>query len=158
MKYIIVKGAKSAGKAETINEVCRRLKPEQISKVYFTEAGKMHVQKLYSTADLGDGTYIITVRKKSILLVSGAPTQQRMNITTIIESVSNSGQSPDFAIIAMRGLEKLQNFSTAKELERFGKCIYETKIWRIPSHKYNLTEEWNKRVSYLTAITLHNIT
>ena len=157
MKYIIVKGGKSAGKAETINEVCRRLKPEQICKVYFTEAGKVHMQNLYSTADLSDGTYIITVRKKNILLVSGAPTQQRLSITTILESVNNHSMSPDFAIIAMRGLEKLKNFATAKELEKFGKCIYETKIWRIPSHKFNLTEEWNKRVSYLTAITLHNI-
>jgi len=157
MKYIIVKGAKSAGKSETINEVCRRLKPESISKVYFTEAGKIHLQKLFSISDLSDGTYIITVRKKNILLVSGAPTQQRLSITTILESVNNLNMSPDFAIIAMRGLEKLKNFSTAKELERFGKCIYETKIWRIPSHKYNLTEEWNKRISYLTAITLHNI-
>ncbi len=157
MKYIIVKGGKSAGKAETINEVCRRLKPEQLCKVYFTEGGKIFVKKLSSTTDLSDGTYIVTVRKKHILLVSSAPTQQRQRITTIIESVLDHNMNPVFAIVAMSGLEKLKNFATAKELEKFGKCIYETKIWRIPSHKFTLTEEWNKRVSYLTAITLHNI-
>ena len=74
-----------------------------------------------------------------------------------MESVKKLDVDPDFAIVAMRGLEKLKDFSTSKELEHYGKCIYETKIWRIPSHKFNLTEEWNKRVSYITAITLHNI-
>lgn len=74
-----------------------------------------------------------------------------------MESVLKLNQRPDFAIIAMRGLEKMKDFSTSKELESFGKCIYETKIWRIPSYTFQLTEEWNKRVSYITAITLHNL-
>lgn len=157
MNYIIIKGGREAGKAHTINEVCRRLKPEQICKVHFTQAGKVFLEKLFSTVDLTEGTYIITVRKKRILIVSAAPTQQRKSITTILESVMDLNMKPEFAIVAMRGLEKLKDFATSKELEKFGKCIYETKIWRIPSHKFSLTEEWNKRVSYLTAITLHNI-
>ncbi len=90
-------------------------------------------------------------------MVSGAPTEQKKKITSIMESVHNLNQRPDFAIIAMRGLEKMKDFSTSKELEKFGKCIYETKIWRIPSYTFQLTEEWNKRVSYITAITLHNL-
>lgn len=108
-------------------------------------------------AGISDGTYIVTVRKKNILMVSGAPTEQKKKITSIMESVHNLNQRPDFAIIAMRGLEKMKDFSTSKELEKFGKCIYETKIWRIPSYTFQLTEEWNKRVSYITAITLHNL-
>jgi len=157
MNYIIIKGGREAGKAHTINEVCKRLKPEQINKVHFTHNGKVHLEKLYSQTDLAEGTYIITVRKKRVLIVSAAPTTQRKSITTIIESVMDLNVKPEFAIVAMRGLEKLKDFATSKELERFGKCIYETKIWRIPSHQFSLTEEWNKRVSYLTAITLHNI-
>ncbi|TRW23533.1 hypothetical protein FMM05_12795 [Flavobacterium zepuense] len=157
MKYIIVKGARSSGKAETIHEVCRRLKPEVIRKVYFSESGKVSLEQVANITDSNDGTLVITVRQKNVLIVSGAPTQQRKSITNIIESVEKLDLKPDFAIVAMRGLEKLKDFATSKELEKFGKCIYETKIWRIPSNKYNLTEEWNKRVSYLTAITLHNI-
>ncbi|KGO91179.1 hypothetical protein [Flavobacterium subsaxonicum] len=157
MKYIIVKGARSSGKAETIHEVCRRLKPDVIRKVYFSESGKVSLEKVPSLSEANDGTYVITVRKKNVLVVSGAPTQQRKSITEIMESVQNLNLKPDFAIVAMRGLEKLKDFATSKELEKFGKCIYETKIWRIPSNKFNLTDEWNKRVSYLTAITLHNI-
>lgn len=107
--------------------------------------------------NLADGNYIITVRKKNILVVAGSPTKQRTKITTILESIRHLNLRPDFAIIAMRGLEKLKGFTTSQELENYGKCIYETKIWRIPSHKFNLTEEWNKRVNYIMAITLHNL-
>ena len=157
MKYIIIKGARSAGKAETINAVCKKLKPEAIKKVHISESGKAVLENVATTAGLADGTYIVTVRKKNILMVSGAPTEQKTKITNILESVFNLNLKPDFAIVAMRGLEKLKDFSTSKELEKFGKCIYETKIWRIPSYTFHTTEEWNKRISYITAITLHNL-
>jgi hypothetical protein len=157
MKYIIIKGAKSSGKAETINAICNRLKPEARKRVYFSESGKVAVENVKPTTKIPGGTYIVTVRKKNILVVSGAPTQQKKRITSIMESVFRLNYKPDFAIVAMCGLEKLKDFSTSKELERFGKCIYETKIWRIPSYTYHLTDEWNKRVSYITAITLHNL-
>jgi hypothetical protein len=157
MKYIIIKGARSSGKAETINEVCKRLKPEAIRKVYFSESGRVSLEQISPSAGISDGTYIVTVRRKNILMVSGAPTEQRKKITAIMESVLKLNLRPDFAIVAMRGLEKMKDFATSKELEQFGKCIYETKIWRIPSYTFQLTDEWNKRVSYITAITLHNI-
>ncbi len=157
MKYIIIKGSRSSGKATTINEVCRRLNPEKIRKLYFSEKNKVFLETISQKADISDGTYIITVRKKNILVVSESPTEQRKRITSIMNTIINLQLSPDFAIVATRGLERLQNFSTCKELQNFGKCIYETKIWRIPSNMYNLTDEWNKRVSYITAITLHNL-
>jgi hypothetical protein len=157
MKYIIIKGAKSSGKAETINAVCKKLKPESIKKVHISETGKAVLESVAPTSGLADGTYIVTVRKKNILMVSGAPTEQKKKITNIMETVFHLNLKPDFAIVAMRGLEKLKDFSTSKELEKFGKCIYETKIWRIPSYSFHTTDEWNKRISYITAITLHNI-
>lgn len=157
MKYIIIKGNNSSGKAATVNEICRRLKPEKICRVYFSELGKVSLHQVYSHGDLADGTYLITVRSKNILMVSGAPTQQRKKISTIIDSLLNLSFTIEFAIVAMSGSEKLKDYATDKELAKYGKCIHETKIWRIPSHKFNLTEEWNKRISYLTAITLHNI-
>ncbi|MDV6167850.1 hypothetical protein R1T16_05400 [Flavobacterium sp. DG1-102-2] len=157
MKYIIIKGARSSGKAETINAVCKKLKPEAIKKVYFSESGRVTLENVAPAAGIEDGTYIVTVRKKNILMVSGAPTEQKKKITNIMESVFKLNLKPDFAIVAMRGLEKLKDFSTSQELEKFGKCIYETKIWRIPSYTFHTTEEWNKRISYITAITLHNL-
>ncbi|KOS04644.1 hypothetical protein AM493_00255 [Flavobacterium akiainvivens] len=157
MRYVIVKGGKSSGKATTINEVCRRLAPEKVTKVIHDENGSTRLSPVSSLEDLTDGNYIIRVKNKNILVVSGAPTQQKQSITTIIESVQKLEFEPEFALVAMSGLEKFKNFKTAEELQKFGKCIHETKIWRIPSHNFINTDEWKKRIAYLTAITLHNI-
>ncbi len=157
MKYIIIKGSKSSGKAETINAICRKLKPEAIRKLYFHETGKKFMEQLPSTANISEGTYIVTVKKKNILMVTNCPTEQKKRITHILDSVLKLNITPHIAIVAMRGLEKLKDFATAQELENYGKCIYETKIWRIPSNQFSLTDEWNKRISYITAITMHNI-
>jgi hypothetical protein len=157
MKYIVIKGAKSAGKAATISEICTRLKPDAVKRVYFSESGTVATESLQSPSKISQGTFIVTVRKKNILIVSASPTEQKKRITSIIESVLKLNIKPDFAIVSVCGLERLKDFSTFKELENYGKCIYETKIWRIPSYTFNLTDEWNKRVSYITAITLHNL-
>jgi hypothetical protein len=157
MRYVIVKGGKSSGKATTIKEVCRRLSPEKIYGVNHLEDNNVQLNRIESVDALIDGTYIITVNKKNILIVSGSPTQQKRTITSIIESVKNIDCNPEFALVAMSGLEKLKDFNTPGELENFGKCILETKIWRIPAHKFTATEEWKKRITYLTAVTLHNI-
>jgi len=157
MRYVIVRGGKASGKATTINEVCRQLSPERVLKVNTDAMGNASAVPVNSLDELSDGTYIITVRKKNILIVSGSPTQQKQNITSIIESVKNLDLVPEFALVAMSGLEKLKNFNTAGELENYGKCVHETKIWRIPAHNFISSDEWKKRISYLTAITLHNI-
>ena len=157
MKYIIIKGSKSSGKAETINAICRKLKPEAIRKLYFHDTGKIFMEQVPPSANICEGTYLVTVRKKNILMVANCPTEQRKRISQIMDSVLKLNITPHLAIVAMRGLEKLKDFATAKELENYGKCIYETKIWRIPSNQFSITDEWNKRISYITAITMHNI-
>ena len=156
MKYIIIKGAKSSGKSETIMTICKRLNPSLIHRLDFDDRG---LPSLYAVpvTDLVGGTYIITVRKKAILLVAEAPTEQRKRITEILDAVHSSGIKLEFAIIAMCGLEKLKDFATSKELEQFGSCIYQTKIWRIPANKFKITDEWEKRISHLTSITLHYV-
>ena len=155
MKYIIIKGSRSSGKAQTISAVCKRLKPEHIWKIHFSEGGRTDIQKV--KPEVAEGVYVLTVRKKKVLVVSGAPTEHGKPISSIIESVSQLELTIDFAIVAMRALEKLKGFSTAKELQNYGKCIYELKIWRIPSHHYQLTDEWDKRVSCLASIVLNHL-
>lgn len=157
MRYVIVKGGKNSGKATTINEVCRRLAPEKVTKVIHGEDGKTRLSQMQTIEDLTDGTYIIRVKNKNILIVSVTPTQQKQSITSIIESVKDLNFEPEFALVAMSGLEKFKDFKTDEELKKFGKCIHETKIWRIPSHNFINTDEWKQRIAYLTAITLHNI-
>ena len=157
MNHILIVGPQWAGKAETIKEVCRRLKPATVRKIFVPDCGPIAFKTLESDSGISHGNYIVTVRNKNILIVSGSPTEQRVSITKIVDAVCKLNLKPDLAIVAARKYERLQNFSTPRELEKFGRCIHESKIWRIPSIKYHLTEEWNKRVSYLTAITLHNI-
>lgn len=157
MKYIVVKGSQWAGKAETIKEVCRRLKPTAIKKVHISDIGKIALIPVDPASGISEGNYIITVRNKHVLIVSGSPTEQRLRISSIVDAVLHLQFKPEFAIVAAREYERLKDFATTKELEKYGKCVHQTKIWRIPAIKFNLTEEWNKRVSHLTAITLLNI-
>lgn len=157
MKYMLIKGSQWAGKAETIKEVCKRLKPSAIRRIHFSDSGTPALITIDAFAGISQGNYILTVRNKHILVVSSSPTQQRIRITTILEAAHKLNLKPGLAIVSVRTLERLKDFETSKELQSFGRCIYETKIWRIPSIKFNLTEEWNKRVSYITSIVLHNI-
>ena len=157
MNYIIVKGSKNSGKSATIRDVCKRLKPDTIRRVTFYDNDSKALEYISTASDLPDGILLLTVKKKTILAITIAPTEQRKTITSIMESLTLLGLAPDFAIIAMSGLEKLPGYSTILEMEHFGKCIFETKIRRIPSYTFRNTEEWDKRVSYITAITLHNI-
>jgi hypothetical protein len=155
MKYVIVRGSRSSGKAETISAVCQTLKPDHIWKVHLSETGYCNIQKIQQ--DVSEGIYVLTIRKKNVLIVSGAPTEQGKSITSIIESILHLEFAIDFAIVAMGALEKLKGFSTAKELQNYGNCIFELKIWRIPSHHFKLTDEWNKRISYLSAVILNHL-
>ncbi len=154
MKYMIIKGAKSSGKSVTVKEICKRLKPHAVKAIYFDQEGNPALEP--ATHDKLDGhNYIATVKDKKVLVVAKSPTEQKIRVTAILEAIKNLEIQPDFAIVSVCGLEKLKDFATAKELENFGKCVYETKIWRIPAHEYSTTEEWNKRVSYLTSVASH---
>lgn len=156
MKYIIIKGSKNSGKYITVRDTCRRLNPSSIEQLYIDNAGKAMLHPV-SISDLEKDNYLLKIRKKNILVVASAPTEQRKRITSIIQAIHSLDIYPEFAIIAMSGIEKLKDFATAKELEKYGECIYETKIWRIPSNQFKKTEEWDNRISSLTAVTLKNI-
>ncbi len=154
MKYMIIKGAKSSGKSVTVKEICKRLKPQAIKKVCFDEQGNPLIEPAIEE-ELDGSNYIATVKDKRVLMVAISPTEQKKRVTDILHAVKQLEIMPDFAIVSMCGLEKLKNFATAKELENFGHCVHETKIWRIPAHEYNSTDEWNKRVTHLTSIAAH---
>lgn len=157
MNYIIVKGSKNAGKSKTINEVCRRLKPDRIQKLFFKPTEESFIEEVNPATQLLNETYIISLKNKNILVVAGSPTGQRRNITVLVEAIRQKGIPVHFAIIAIRSLEKLSNFSTVKELTVYGNCIYETKIRRIPAHNYSETEEWNRRIEHLVFLCQRNL-
>ncbi len=156
MKYIIIKGSKSSGKSATAKDICKRLNPSSIKEVCVDGTGIATLRPL-GLADMEKGNYLLKVRKRCVLVVAGAPTGQRKKITSILQGVHSLNIYPELAIIVMCGIEKLKDFATAKELEKFGECIHEIKIWRIPSNQYYKTEEWETRISQLTTLTLKNI-
>lgn len=157
MKYILIKGNKSSGKSATAKDICKRLNPSSIKQLSVDETNGSATLQPMVISDLEKGNYVLTVRKKCVLIVAGAPTEQRKKITSILDAAHSLGIYPEFAIIAMCGIEKLKDYSTAKELEKFGECVHETKIWRIPSNQFHKTEEWDSRISHLTSLTLTNI-
>ncbi|WP_294823371.1 hypothetical protein [uncultured Flavobacterium sp.] len=157
MKFILVKGSRWAGKTETIKEISKRLKPTAIRRIHISDTSPTLLTSIDPSIGISNGNYLLTVRDKCILVVTDSPTQQRTRITTIVEAAHKLNLKPSLALISINTIERLKNFDTSNELEKFGKCIHNVKIWRIPSIKYDLTEEWNKRVSYLLSIILHNL-
>jgi Cdc6-like AAA superfamily ATPase len=156
MKYIIIKGSKSSGKSATVKDICKRLNPSSIKQLYIDETGMATLRPLAVT-EIGSDNYLLTIKKRTILVVAAAPTEQRKRITDILFAVQSLNIYPELGIIAMCGIEKLKDYATAKELEKFGECIHETRIWRIPSNQFHKTDEWDSRISQLTSLTLRNI-
>ncbi|AWH85258.1 hypothetical protein HYN59_09060 [Flavobacterium album] len=156
MKYIIIKGSKSSGKSATVKDICKRLNPSSIKQLCIDDSAIATLRPI-GIADLDKDNYLLTVKKRSILVVASAPTEQRKKISDIVFALHSLNIFPELAIIAMSGIEKLKDFATAKELEKFGECVHETKIWRIPSNQFHKTEEWDERISHLTTLTLKNI-
>jgi len=156
MKYIIIKGSKGSGKTATVRDICKRLNPSTVKQLSFETSGKPVLRPMAIT-DLDKDNYILKVKKRIILVVACAPTEQRKKISDIVAAIHSLDIFPEMAIIAMCGIEKLKDFATAKELEKLGECIHETKIWRIPSNQYHKTEEWDTRISSLTSLALKNM-
>ncbi len=156
MKYILIKGSKSSGKSATVKDICKRLNPSSIKQLCVGETGVATLRPL-GIGDIDKENYLLKIKKRTILIVACAPTEQRKKISDILFAVHSLNIFPEMAIIAMCGIEKLKDYATAKELEKFGECIHETKIWRIPSNQFHKTEEWDNRISHLTSLTLKNI-
>lgn len=152
MKYILIIGASRSGKSTTINAVCKKLKADKVwqlnSESQFTEVDK--------TTEIKNGTYIIEVSGKIILVVAGSPTEQEITITIIIKVALKFKATIDFAIVTMRSFEKREGYDTPNELKLLGEKIYQEKIYRIEAELEN-NPIWNKRVNNIIEIINSNI-
>ena len=81
MKYILIIGTKDAGKSTTIDAVCKKLKPTSVERLNSEKV----FEKVSNTVDILNGTYVIEVDGKIILVVAGAPTEQGITITVLIK-------------------------------------------------------------------------
>ncbi len=158
MKYILIKGAKDAGKSATLNAICKNLKPSRVSKLVWLENAEKqkvpHFEEIDDSIELVNDTYIIEVNTKKILIVCGSPSEQSMKITIIIEILIRLEITIDFALVAMRSFEKMVGFNTEKELESIGDALLIDKIHRIKDPKFEETTEWKDRIQkYVHLIT-----
>lgn len=142
MKYIIITGTKDAGKSTTVDAVCKKVNPTSISRL----TANRTFEKVDTTIDLLNGTYIIEISGKVILVVAGAPTEQNIQITILIEICIELNIKIDFALVSKRTYERSENFDTVNELKKFGECILEDRIYRIPKENFRQSEDWKSRI------------
>jgi molybdopterin-guanine dinucleotide biosynthesis protein len=143
MKYILLVGTKDAGKSTTIDAVCKRLKPDAVKQLHWDRTFK----DVSPTQKIRNGTYIIQVKGKFVLVVAGAPTEQGIRITVLIQVCIELNIKIDFVLVVMRSYERSEGFNTRQELKELGECVYEETIYQIPGDNYQGSVEWNERVN-----------
>lgn len=152
MKYIIIIGKGNSGKSTTIDAICKRLKPDEI---FLLNSDKFLNVPIDSV--IHNGTYLLRVKSKSILIVAGAPTEQRIRITILIEICIKMSIKIDFALIAMRSYERTIGYNTKNELEIFGECILMRKIEKVIGDDFRQSLIWNNRVNEIFNLINKNL-
>src|ERR1700757_2128780 len=105
MKYILIIGTTNAGKSTTIDAVCKKLNPTSVQHLKSDKT----FEKVAIDVDILNGTYLIEVNGKIILVSAGAPTEQNIRITVLIEICIKLKIKIDFALVAMRTVERREN-------------------------------------------------
>lgn len=158
MKSILIIGASDAGKSTTMREVCKRLNP---TKVYRLFADKYILENsriaLSEVTNIFNDTFIIEVHGKSILVVAGAPTEQIITITILIEICIKIKIDISFALVSMRSYEKREGFDTPNELKAKSEVVLTEKIHRIGADKYMKDPEWIRRIDKIVEAIKVNI-
>ena len=143
MKYILLIGTKDAGKSTTVDAVCKRLKPDVVKQLQWDKTFK----DVDPSKEIRNGTYLIQVQGKFILVVAGAPTEQGIRVTVLINICIELNIKIDFALVVMRSYERSEGFKTREELKKLGECVYEDTIYNISGEDYQNSAEWNERIN-----------
>lgn len=158
MKSILIIGASNAGKSTTIREVCKRLKPTKVYRLY---ADKVTLEnsriELSDIQKIFNDTFIIEVKGKLVLVVAGAPTEQNIKITILIEICIKIEIDITFLLVSMRSFEKREGFDTPNELKAKSEIILTEKIYRIDDDKFENNIEWNNRIDKIVNTLKTNI-
>lgn len=157
MKYILLKGKMDAGKSSTITAICQNFIISSCQRITLDANGKLKIENDTSN-NFGNGTFIINVNGSNILIVAGAPTEQKITITLILIFIMELQIEILFAIISVRSREVLAGFDTVSELEKLGHvCILEEEISRIDIHNYTLTSIWQNRIKKISDLINKNL-
>lgn len=158
MKSILIIGTADAGKSTTMSEVCRRLKPTKVFRLITdTENYKNSKLKKAEIGDIFNDTFIIEVNGKLILVVAGAPTEQRIRLTILIEICISINVDISFYLVSKRLIERIEGFDTVTELQAKSKIILSQRIYKIPNEDFQNMQEWNDRIDSIGKLILKNI-
>lgn len=158
MKSILIIGASYAGKSTTMREVCKRLKPTKVYRL-FADKEELTKSKVESAQidEIFNNTFIIEVKGKLILVVAGATTEQNITITILVNICVEIGIEISFALVSMRSFERREGFDTPTELKSKSEIILTEKIYRIKDEKFETTTEWNERIDKIVEKVKSNI-
>ena len=148
MKYIIIIGSSHSGKSTTINAICKELKPNKTFQLIpnWSNIVDSSFKVVDNSSKLENGTYLVEVNDKLILVVAGSPTEQSIGISILFEICIKLNIRIDFAIVAMRSFEKKGGYDTRNELKKLGELVFETKIYKINQDDFESTIDWKSRI------------
>ncbi|MDR0604049.1 MAG: hypothetical protein LBG80_07085 [Bacteroidales bacterium] len=151
IKSLIIRGSQNSGKSTTIQEVCKQLNCSEVYKLNFNKK----ILKKSTVDEIFNGTYIIYIGKEVILIIAGAPTEQKKSIRIILELCIELQIEISFVLSARRFAER-NDFNTTSELKRFTTLLNTIKIEKI-SGDFRKSEEWQKRIKEIVTIIQNNL-
>ena len=143
MKYILVRGASHEGKSHTMDGVRKALNPSRIQRLNTTTKT---LEDFDMSKEMHNGSFVLEVNGKIILISAGSPTEQSIQITGLIELVILLKGEIDFAIVSMRSYEKKSGFDTPAELAAAGDCILDISIEQVAGD-YKNSVSWRSRIN-----------
>lgn len=158
MKSILIIGASNAGKSTTMREVCKRLKPTKVYRLYANKTNLEQSRIELSEIDkIFNDTFIIEVQGKLVLVVAGAPTEQNIRITVLIDICIKINIDISFLLVSKRLREIKVGFDTLNELQDRSKIVLTEKINRINDEQFETNIEWNRRIDKVVETLKSNI-
>ena len=158
MKSVLIIGASHAGKSTTIREVCKRVNPTKVYRLHVDNNNLKNSQIELSEIDkIFNDTFIIEVQGKMIMVVAGAPTEQNIRITVLIEVCIQIGIDISFLLVSMRSFEKREGFDTPNELKNQSEIVLKEKIHKITDDNFINNIEWNQRIDKIVKIIKSSI-
>lgn len=158
MNSILIIGESNAGKSSTMSAVCKKLKPSKVFRLIADTTNYQKSRLEEATVDeIFNNTFIIEVQGKFILVCAGAPTEQGILITVLIEICIKINIKISFSLVSMRSFEKKECFDTPKQLASKSDIILTERIYRINNDNYKKTSEWNNRIKNIANLTMENL-
>jgi hypothetical protein len=154
---VIVRGKKNSGKSTTIQEVCRKIyensKDAKLCRL------DIWAEKICdcSIANITNGTYIVSVKEKNILIIAGAPTEQGKTVIELFDCCKKLGIPIAFILSAMRSREVLPKFDTINQIKKISTLLDVIVIDFVEEKEFKKSPEWQARIDKIVKLVTEHI-